>query len=253
MGTYKIVKNADFSTGNVGKMDFVNKIFRRKINGALERNYIEFTRNSSTSKTPVDLSKSNAWKVKINFFNPAGSADTNPYYSVADHINKRGFYVTLIITYGGVVTALVWTANIQTLEPYSVKTKQDSISCGTITFDSVTEHTIELDIDFTTCSCTSFKFDGAAKNITSGTPGSSVVVFNNTATNTIAVGAYAQQDPISTVGLARPSFIQLSQNGKIELHHDFLGDDDIEIFTEKARGILLKKGAQIVRSVPISI
>lgn len=261
MGILKIIQGADYSANYVGKYDFTTGVFRRKIDGGLEKNYLNNNRLTLRSYTPVSLIQSDVYTIKFNFFKVNNSMTT--LFSLCDYVNGRfvNFNIELNSSTTSRVVMKQWKRT--TASPDVSSSRECGLYLGTLVDE--TEYSFEVDFNFGDLSFTNCKFNGVATTLS---PIGAVVtgvtgVFSTGQTNTVSFGATAiateaqiGASSSTAVGYSKPSFVQLKTgDDKTLLHFDFLGDTYTEKLTDKANGIVVVSRSTNVPfvSVPIPV
>lgn len=242
MGTVKRIIDADYSEDNVGKFDFKNLIFRRRINEMLERNYLALNGGTVDGLTPVDLS--NRFYTVRSFFTYARHSGDHRVFSVADYTNKRSFNVShakyptyLVVQFWFLVGTNTYNYNVNV--PIDVEAIVD-IDC-------------ECLFDFETFTIKKIEINGSVMPIPTRATGTNAEAWTLGQTRTICFGEVANYK--GGVSRAFPYFGQiLDESNNVLLHFDFLGDNDAEILTDKARLIQLQNlGPATIGSRPLPL
>lgn len=244
MGIIKRVMRADFSSNNVGKYDFKNQIFRRKIDGKLERNYFALNGSTVDGYTKVDLS-SRYYTVKT-FFTYARHSGNHRIFSVADYASKRSFNVS----HAKGTTSLTiqfWFCIGNNTYNYNINYPIDV----TATIDIECEYTI----DYSSAKIIKIEINGTRITIPAIATGVNTNAWISGQTRTICFGEIANYQTNAITSRAFPYFGQLiDSTNNVLLHFDLLGDNDAEILTDKAKLIQLQNiGVATIESSPIDI
>lgn len=259
MGILKLVQGADYSADYVGKYDFTTGIFRRKIDGNLERNYLNNNRFTLRNYDPISLIQSENYKIKFNFFKVDGTASI---FSICDYVNGRMFNFRLELnssTTSRIIMKL-WKRTTET--PDVCSAKEHVLYLGTLVNEQ--EYNIEVDFNYADLSFSNCKQDGVIKVLAVGTLETGLAgVFTNGQTVTVSLGTTANTTEAvigasgsTAVGYTKPSFIQLkTADDKGIVHYDFLGDTYTEKLTDKANAIVVVSRSTNVPivSVPITV
>lgn len=242
MGFINRVDNADYSQVAVGKYDFNSNIFRRKINNKLELNYLALTAGRAESDAVVDLSKDYyIIRAYVLFGNQGGG---NNIFSVADYTKQRTINVTQ--NYFS-PTLTIQFYYIDGTTAYSVDYAMPSAP------DVYGSVEIEFSIDFANHKVGYIKINGTNVTVPNQASAANTGAWTGGQTRTICFGSVANLD--NTSSRAFPYFGQITDNdGNIQIHFDFLGDNEVEILTDKARLIQLTKTSEVtIVSRPIEI
>lgn len=246
MGTIKIVSNADYSTNAVGKVDFNTGIFRRKVDGKLERNVAWLNLGYINGYDKVDLS-ADVIKVRTSFVFGRHSGGHRTF-SVSDYTTQRSFMVSHLKGVDEKLLLQFWFMSGTTAYAMNLNT-------GPAPIDN-TDYNIEYVIDFKNKVFLNITINGNIYNMQPITTTTYDAAWTNGQTRTICFGEVANyQNNPTVVSRAFPYFGQVSDiNDNILLHVDFLGDNTSEILTDKARGIILSKTAEVtIKNMPLEI
>jgi hypothetical protein len=258
MGILKVVQGANYSSTYVGKYDFITGIFRRKIVGGLERNYVDNNRFSLRSYLPVSLIQSDNYKIKFNFFKVDGTASI---LSICDYVNGRMFDFTIELNSSTTSKVKMKLWKRTTESPDICSAREYVLYLGTLV-DSQ-EYAFEVDFNYSDLSFSNCKQDNVVKTLAAGSVVTGVSgMFTNGQTATVSIGTTANTTDVviggagsTAVGYTKPSFIQLKTIDNTIVHFDFLGDTYTEKLLDKANGIVVVSRASNVPfvSVPLSI
>lgn len=244
MGTLKKVAHADYSQVAIGKYDFRQNIFRRKVSGGLERNYASLKTGFLEGYAPIDLS-GNYYVGRTSFIYARHGGD-HRVFSVADYASKRALNIA----------HMKQTASIYIQFWFMIDTTAYSYILDLpIDVDSVLDFECEYVIDFENKKLVSIIVNGVSYLIPTVGTTTNENAWTNEQTRTICCGQVANYANGTNAPRAYVYFAQLSDaNNNILLHFDFLGDNEIEILTDKAQMITLKKGSAVqIISKPIEL
>lgn len=260
MGILKIIQGADYSANNVGKYDFTTGVFRRKVDGNLERNYLDNNRFSLRSYVPVSLIQSDNYTLKFNFFK-VNTPYVSSIFSICDYVNGRMFNFNLDLNSSTTSRVVMKQWKRTTESPDICSTREYYVWLGTLVDGS--EYTFEVDFNYSDLSFTNCRINNASFPLVVGTVVTGVAgVFTNGQTATVSLGAIAISTDAAigaggstAVGYTKPSFIQLKALDNTIVHFDFLGDTYTEKLLDKANGIIVVSRSSNVPfvSVPITI
>lgn len=254
MGVLKRVSGADYSNRFVGKFDFRNNIFRRRVGDSLERNYLRLERTRAQGYDRVILDNNQKYKIKINCFY---TETTSTLFSVCDYVNRVVFQVQIQRAPTS-ATFRVWLCKETDFNTNTSSAYTHDVAIAVPVENK--EYIIEVDIDFASLLASSLVFDGVARALTRSSNSVAEGRFTNGQTRTIGIGVEARTDrdtetATPEVGFSKPSFCQISTlDGNVLLHFDFLGDNKSEMLRDKAQLIQLVEGGVVgIESVPIPI
>ena len=236
MGILKKISDANYSGNAIGKYDFGFNIFRRKVGGQLERNYLQLNSSRVESYKAVSLSK-NQYTVRASFVYNGSGQECN-LFSVADYSTSRAFNVS---HYRSGTTLLMKAILIIGTTVY-----QYSVQIG-ISVPTWTNEECEFTIDFATNTIKDIKINRGPAQNPIPTSSTNASAWANTKKRTICVGEIASYTE-NTGSLGFPYFAQLTdaENNDILLHYDYLGDNDVEVLTDKANMIQLSKVVNVI-------
>ena len=258
MGILKIIQSADYSSSYLGKYDFITEIFRRKIVGGLERNYMDNNRFSLRSYLPVSLIQSDNYSIKFNFFKVNGTASI---FSICDYVNGRMFSFTLELNSSTTSKVVMKLWKRTTESPDVCSSREYVLYLGTLVDGQ--EYAFQVDFNYSDLSFSNCKQDNVTKTLAAGSVVTGVAgTFTNGQTATVSIGTTANTtDAVIggagsvAVGYTKPSFIQLKTTAKTIVHFDFLGDTYTEKLADKANGIVVASRTSNIPfvSVPLAI